>query len=413
MTGSEPMIYDLIIIGAGPGGLMAAVEAGRKGFTVLLLEKNNRPGKKLLVTGSGQCNLTNDLPLQEFLKHYHDKSRTAGKTIRQFPPEALIKWFETVGVPMETTFSGKVFPKSRKASDVLQALLRQAEASAVKLICDTRVISMQHTCTGFIINTAEHSFNSKQVLIATGGCSYPSLGTTGDGFKLAASLGHRIIPPRPSLAAVQISDYLMADLAGLTISPSYLTLWREERKMADYTGDLLMTHSGLSGPVILNHSRDFQSSDILTLNLAAPYNEEKFAVFLLEKLNESGKRQVRTAMMNDMIPKRLIEKMLSMAEIPEALTSSQLSKEQRRRIVRLMTQMPFRIKNVAGYDEAMATAGGIDTEEINAVTMESRIVPGLYFAGEVIDIDGMTGGFNLQFAFSSGFAAAHALKKRR
>ncbi len=407
------MTYDLIIIGAGPGGLMAAVEAARKGYSVLVLEKNDRPGKKLLVTGSGQCNLTNDLPLQEFLKHYHEKSRTAGKAIRQFPPEVLIKWFETAGVPMETTISGKVFPKSRKSSDVLQALLRQAEISAVKLICGRRVVSIEQMDTGFTVTTANQSFSSKQVLIATGGCSYPSLGTTGDGFEFAVSLGHHIVPPRPSLAAVYISNYLMADLAGLTISPASLTLWREEKKMADYTGDLLMTHGGLSGPVILNHSRDFQSSDVLTLNLAAPFKEEKFAAFLLEKLNESGKRQVRTALMNEMIPKRLIEKILTMAEIPEALPCSQLSKEQRRRVVKLTTQMPFRVKNVAGYDEAMATAGGIDTEEINAAAMESRIVPGLYFAGEVIDIDGMTGGFNLQFAFSSGFTAAHALKKRR
>ena len=407
------MTYDVIIIGAGPSGLMAAVEAARKGYTVLVLEKNDRPGKKLLVTGSGQCNLTNDLPIQEFSKHYHEKSKTVGKTIRQFPPEALIKWFETAGVPMETTLSGKVFPKSRKSSDVLQALLRQAEISAVKLICGTRVICIQHLEPGFTVTTTDQSFTGKQVLISTGGCSYPSLGTTGDGFELAASLGHRIILPRPSLAAVHISNYPMADLAGLTISPASLTLWRKEKKLADYTGDLLLTHGGLSGPVILNHSRDFQSSDVLTLNLAAPLNEEKFAALLLEKLNESGKRQVRTAMMNDMIPKRLIEKMISMAEIPGTLTCSQLSKEQRRRIVKLMTQMPFRINKVAGYDEAMATAGGIDTEEINAATMESQIVPGLFFAGEVIDVDGMTGGFNLQFAFSSGFAAAHALKMRR
>ena len=405
--------YDLIVIGGGPGGLMAAAESAGKGFRVLVLEKNGNPGKKLLVTGGGQCNLTHEMPLTQFLTHYHEKATFAGKSIRKFPPEALRLWFEKRGVPLEATETGKVFPVSRKASDVLNALLKQMNLAGVSLKCnfEVRTVSYQQHC--FEVANETDRYRSKNVLIATGGLSYPSLGSNGGGYRLAEKLGHRIISPRPSLSSAVIRHFTVADLAGISIPDASISLWRNHKKVSTYRGDLLITHEGVSGPVILNNARHFLPGDLLKVNLVPPYDEELYSVVFLEKLSISGKLMIKTILSGEGIPRRLLERVLSLAEISENQLCAGLNREKRKTLVKLMTGLPFEIEKVKGYEEAMATAGGVATEDVNGSTMASRLVQGLFFAGEVLDVDGMTGGFNLQFAFSSGYAAATAVCEKQ
>ncbi|MDW7670393.1 MAG: NAD(P)/FAD-dependent oxidoreductase [Bacillota bacterium] len=404
--------YDLVIVGAGPGGMMAAVEASVRGLHVLVLEKNDQPGKKLLATGSGQCNLTHMESLKVFLSRYYEKAVFAGKTIRQFTPIDLQTWFEKAGVPLEVTNEGKVFPASRKASDVLQALLRQMNASGSQLRCGVQVQSVGFQDGHWVVAAGEKTFTADYVLIATGGKSYPSLGTTGDGYVMAKRLGHHIEPLRPSLAAVEVNHFQLSDLAGITLPSTHVTHWRGGRKRGTYCDDLLITHDGISGPVILNHVRFFMSGDVLTINLAAPLDAEMYAVQLLEKIGNSGKRLIRSTASQDNIPRRLLDRLLLLAGIPGDLTCASINRGQRRELVKLITGLPLTISRTKGYETAMATAGGVATVEVSGATMASRLVPGLYFAGEVLDVDGMTGGYNLQFAFSSGYVAAKAIHEK-
>ena len=401
--------YRLVIIGGGPAGLMAGIEAAYMGMEVIVLEKNDRPGKKLLATGGGQCNLTHHLPVKKMMGYYHEKGHYAGKALRQYPPKTLMEWFEHVGVELETTQEGKVFPASRKAVDVLQALVSELNRLGIMLQCETTVLQVIRQDNVFKVVTNRQRIDAEYLLIATGGASYPSLGTTGDGYRLAERLGHRIKTPRPALAAAIIDSYSMAELAGITIKDAHLTHWRDGSKKSVLRDDLLITHEGLSGPVILNHSRNFMHGDILSLNFMAPMAPEQWSASLTNQASVAGKVRVGSLINRENLPRRLVDHILDKAEIGYGQTCAVLSREQRRRLVKMLTAYPFFIQQVKGFDDAMVTAGGVSTNEVNGSTMASRLIPDLYFAGEVLDVDGMTGGFNLQYAFSSGVAAARAI----
>ncbi len=405
-------MFDLIIIGGGPGGLMAAAEASKYGLSFLVLEKNDRPGKKLLVTGGGQCNLTHVQPIKDFLSHYHEKAKFAGKAIRLFPPNDLIKWFQDQGVQMEVTEQGKVFPKSRKASDILMALIKRIHSKDEHILCGVTVNSIVKKADFFQVISANESWNAYNIMIATGGRSYPSLGTTGDGYQLAERMGHRIVETQPALAAVEINDFILDGLAGISLENISITLWRDGKKSGEYKGDFLITHDGISGPVILNHARYFKTNDVLTVNLTKCSHQEAYQKHLQQLVNLSGKKAVRSIIKQEGVPQRLIDRLLELSGITPSLICGNLTRDQRKEIIKYLTALPLEIKQVKGYETAMATAGGVATEEVVGTSMSSCLIEGLYFAGEVLDVDGMTGGYNLQFAFSSGFAAAADVYKQ-
>lgn len=402
-------MYDLIVIGAGPGGLIAAAECAAAGLRVAVLEKNDQPGKKLLATGSGQCNLTHDLPLEQFSENYHEKTRYVRKVLYQFQPETLCNYFEDLGVVLEVTRQGKVFPKSRKASEILEALLKRLNAHGGAVIGKAAVTALRREADHFVAETAGGPYTARRVLLATGGRSYPALGTSGDGYGLAEALGHHVVPVRPALASVKTVETSLADLAGISIQQAWVSQWRQNRKLKEYVGDLLFTHEGLSGPVILNNSREFMAGDVLRINLARAADEMSFTRGMGEHLNAYGKYTARKALDYYDIPRRVMERLLELSGIPLEMKCAEMTRAHRSALLKGLIALPLTLKEVGGYENAMVTAGGVATEEVRPGTMESRLVPGLHFAGEVLDVDGETGGFNLQFAFSSGFAAAQAV----
>ncbi len=406
------MKFDLIVIGAGPGGLMAAIQCAAAGLKVMVLEKNDQPGKKLLATGGGQCNLTHDMPLDNFSEKYHEKSRYVRKVLYRFPPEALRAYFESLGVALEVTAQGKVFPRSKKASEVLEALLKALKTHHGVLAGKAAVEKVVRTKEGFAVTTASETYECRTVLIATGGKSYPSLGSSGDGYVLAQSLGHTIETIRPSLAPVKAVETTLGDLAGIAIPDAWISLWRKNKKVKEYQGDLLFTHEGLSGPVILNNSRDFLPKDVIKLNFARFTDEESFTKGLMAHINAYGKYTIRKTLDYYDVPRRVMDKILEVAGIPLEIKCAELTKAHRTALVKALTGLPVNLKEIGGYEDAMVTAGGVSTVEVTPGTMESRIVPGLFFAGEVLDVDGITGGFNLQFAFSSGYGAALGIIKK-
>ncbi len=405
------MSFDLIVIGAGPGGLMAAIECAAAGLKVMVLEKNEQPGKKLLATGGGQCNLTHELPLDAFAENYHEKSRYVRKVLYHFPPDALRSYFETLGVALEVTPQGKVFPRSKKASEVLEALLRKLKASHGVVTVKAAVEKVLKTSDGFSVETAKETYASRCVLLATGGKSYPSLGTSGDGYALAQGLGHTIELVRPSLAPVKTEEDSLTDLAGISIQEAWISLWRKNKKVKAYQGDLLITHEGLSGPVILNNSRDFLPKDIIKINFVRFSDEEGFSKGLAAHLNAYGKYSVRKTLDYYDVPRRVMDRILEISGIPLEIKSAELTRPHRAALAKTLLSFSLTLKEVGGFDDAMATAGGVATGEVNPNTMESRVVPKLFFAGELLDVDGVTGGFNLQFAFSSGYTAAQGIQK--
>lgn len=410
---------DLVVIGAGPAGLMCAWKAASLSRSrVLVLEKNSKPGKKLLVAGSGRCNLTNSAPLETFFRSYGDSGRFVRPCLQNFPPSDLREFFESRGLPLEELNDGKMFPRSGKSSDVLRVLLSACSAENAEIALSERVVSIVRAPGGFIVSTDKAEYGASCVAITTGGSSWPVTGSAGDGFALAAALGHSIVPPRPALAPVFPARYDCASCAGYALEGVHASLWRNGRKAGERRGDALFTHDGLSGPLILDFSRDFAPGDEIRLDLGSlsahdrPQGESGpccMDSLLADLCARFPKRTFANAVSSGLaLSEALVKVVFSRAGADPSRTGAVLSKAERKAIASVLAEFSFTIERIGDFSVAMATAGGVDVSEANPKTMESRIVPGLHFAGEVLDVDGDTGGFNLQFAFSSGVLAAES-----
>ncbi len=401
--------YDTIIIGAGPAGLFCALQAAAPDRQVIILEKKPACGRKLLITGSGQCNLTHGGDIREFLARYGDHGAFLRPTLFGFTNRDLIAFFESRGLDLETDANDKVFPATRRAADVLDLLLRECAEQNVAIRCGEPVLAVERRDEGFLVATDANSYAAPNVVIATGGASYPATGSTGDGYRLAAALGHTVTPVRPALAPVVVEDYPFPHLAGISFEGVTVSLFRDGRKIREITGDLLFTHAGLSGPAVLHLSRHVAAGDVLKVSFLPGMTREALEKDLLAKFAAHGTRQVKTILAGYPIPERFVLALLETAGIPADLAAAHLTKAARAALLDRLTAFPFEVKAVAGFREAMVTAGGVALDEVNKKTVASKQVPGLYFIGEVLDIDGDTGGYNLQAAFSTAFAAARAI----
>lgn len=403
---------DVVIIGGGPAGLFCAIHAAAPGVRVLVLEKNDTPGKKLLLSGSGQCNLTHDGDIRSFPDRYGDHGRFIRPSLMAFSNRALIAFFEERGLSMMTEENGKIFPKSRKSSDVLAVLLEECRKKGVEIRCSEPVIEVSRNEHRFVTRTPAGSYASSCLVITTGGASYPSCGTTADGYRLAGMLGQPVTEIAPALAPVIIDQFPFGDLAGITFPSLRFSVWRNNRKERDCCGDVLFTHHGLSGPGILDASRWLRPGDVLRLSFTGDLRREEFAAEIARLAGEHPGWQAGTLLARFRIPERLVRRLIVLAEIPEQLTCAHLPAPLRSALITACTEFAVTIKSIGDFSTAMATRGGVVLDGVNPKTMESRLVPGLFFAGEVLDIDGDTGGYNLQAAFSTGYGAAQALRHR-
>jgi len=419
-----------IIIGGGPAGLFAAIRlaaarelaaAGAPG--ILLLEKRERPGRKLLLSGSGQCNITHEGEMSDFLGHYgggpkpESASRFLKPALFGFTNKELLAWFRACGIEFEAEENGKIFPKDRRASSILKILLAEAGRLGVEIKTEAWVWSVERTGPDGFVARAEvpeagpAEYIAPAVLIATGGASYPRTGSTGDGYALAAALGHEIVPPRASLVSIAIREFPLATLAGLSFKGAGLSLRRGGKRVLSREGDLLITHEGLSGPLILDASRHIEAGDTIELRFIATTIEE-FRASLDAALKTSPRRLARTVLAEIGLTKNMAERFCDLAGIGPEETAASLPRAKREALCVFACANPFEVARLGSLDTAMATAGGVSLAEVNPGTMESRLAPGLFFAGEVLDIDGDTGGYNLQAAFSTGALAAAAMAGR-
>jgi predicted Rossmann fold flavoprotein len=404
--------YTVVVIGAGPAGLFCALQAALSGHSVLLLEKNKKPGAKLLLSGSGQCNITHGGDIREFLSHYGNHGKQVRPALFGFTNQDLTEFFQDRGLLMITEDNGKVFPQTRCSADVLDILVKECRNRGVILRCSEPVTGVSRIPQGFEINTPAATYSTLMMVIATGGASYPQTGSTGDGYRISESLGQPVTKTAPALTPLRIRDYPFAALSGISFEGMHFSIWRAGKKIADRSGDMVFTHHGLSGPGILDASRDIHANDIIKLSFVGSLKPGEFAADLIKRIRENRNRQISTILAAYPIPERLIRKLLNLSGIPENLTCNHFSGEQRSRLITSCTQFPLTVSALGGFSIAMVTRGGVAWEGVNQKTMESKIIPNLYFAGEVLDIDGDTGGYNLQAAFSTGFLAGQSICKR-
>lgn len=404
------MRYDGIIIGGGPAGMFAAITAARQGRKVLLIEKNNRLGKKLLITGKGRCNVTNDCTAQEVLQNTPRNGRFLYSAMTAFPPEKVKEFFEERGCPLKTERGNRVFPVSDKSQSVLDCLQRELRHLNVHVINDpvTRILTEMDTVTG--VQTASGAYQAGWVILATGGASYPATGSTGDGYRMAEALGHTIIPPQGSLVPLETAGNDCQDMQGLSLRNVAVKLLNAKGKVLykDF-GELLFTHFGISGPTVLSASCHLKGEGCqLAIDLKPALEENKLDDRIQRDLELYKNRAMENAL-TDLLPRSMIPVILRRLEIDPQLQANSLTKQKRRALVELLKNFRVEITGKRPVAEAIITSGGVKTSEIDPKTMGSRKVSGLYFAGEIIDCDAYTGGFNLQIAWATAYAAGMAV----
>jgi len=409
------MNVDLIIAGAGPAGLFAAIQAAENNINknILILEKNHSAGKKLLISGSGQCNLTHAGDISNFFDHYGNNFNFLLGPLYTFDNKMLMQFFKNRGLKFRKARGGKIFPDSNKASDILDVLIKECNKKNIKINYNEEVkkVNYNNNSNKFEITTSNNYYSSKFFLLTTGGKSFPKTGSTGDGFEIAADLGHKIIEPRPALAPVIIKNYKFKMLSGISLRNKEISLFRDNNLLKSWSGDLLLTHRGLSGPGIINYSRYIRSGDIIKVKLLN-YNKNELENNLIKKIEREGKLNLLNLLIKYPLAQRLIEKILEIAKIDGSINAAHLNKKERKEIIEHFSSLEFKVKKLAGFHQSMVTKGGIDLKEINPQNMESRIINNFFAAGEVLDIDGDTGGYNLQAAFSTAYLAGIEISER-
>ena len=405
--------FDVIIIGGGPAGLACALGVGWRHLSVLLLEKKEHLGRKLLISGTGQCNLTHSGSVDAFLDHYGDtsKGRFVKPALYHFTNGDLCEFIQNHGITLEETDGGKIFPASRRSKDIVELFRSQCDKHGVTFAVNSSVKTIKKEDGLFHVQTDANRFLSRNLVLATGGCSYPATGSTGDGYRLAADLGHTITPIRPGLTPVIAADYRLADCSGISVADVGVTYIRATGKKEKRTirGPVLLTHRGISGPAVLDFSRHLAPGDTLILNWLGDTTRESLNTYLTQTLAENGRKTLKNTLRFTGLPERLIATILESNGILPDMPSCKVARFVRETIASRLTGFPLKIKSLGGFDEAMVSVGGVTLSETDRNTMQSRKVPGLFFCGELLDIDGDTGGYNIQFAISSGFLAAAKL----
>lgn len=408
------MMFDGIVIGGGPAGMFAAITAARRGEKVLLLEQNDRLGKKLLITGKGRCNVTNDCTAQEVLQNVPRNGRFLYSAMESCPPDHVKQFFEEAGCELKTERGNRVFPVSDRSQSILECLKKELHQAGVtvRTAHAKEILTKDQSVIG--VRTETEKIQSGWVLLATGGLSYPATGSRGDGYQMAAALGHTVIPTEGSLVPLETEGHDCQDMQGLSLRNVGVKLLNAKGKILykDF-GELLFTHFGVSGPTVLSASAHLKGEGCrLVIDLKPALEEGKLNDRILRDLEMYQNRSMENAL-TDLLPRSMIPVVLRRLQIDPALQANSLKKQDRRALVELLKAFPVEIRGKRPVAEAIITSGGVKVSEINPKTMESKLVPGLYFAGEIIDCDAYTGGFNLQIAWATAYAAGMSAENHR
>jgi len=404
----------IAIIGAGASGLMAAIRAAEGGAErVWLFEKNTLPGRKILITGNGRCNVTNTTEIRAYPEHYFGNGKFLYKALNAFSPRDLMDFFETQGVKLKEE-DGRVFPASDKAQDILDKLFARADELGVAFHENEPVVDFRRDADGHIskVVTLRTSYDVDACVLCVGGSSYSGTGSTGDGYLLAARLGHTVVPIRPALAPIDTDPQEVAALQGVSIRDVRVHAFTGKNEIAALDGDVLFTHFGLTGPAILGLSRFLPTDEALyvrnqvsiSIDLWPAVPQDAARTQMIALLAENQNRKLSNVL-KIYGPESLISLLLARVNIPEDIFCHELKKDLRDHLTALIKNFSFIVSRAPSFSKAMVTAGGVSLKEVDPKTMQSKLIPGLYFAGEVLDIDGDTGGYNLQAAFSTGFVA--------
>ena len=403
----------VIVIGGGAAGMMAALFSARAGAQVTLLERNEKLGKKLYITGKGRCNLTNAAEMEQFQRNTFRNPRFLYAAFAGFDNRALMNLVEELGVPLKTERGGRVFPQSDKSSDVISTLKRALERQGVEVRLNTRVRALdvrEGVCAGVQLEDGR-TLRADAVVLATGGLSYPSTGSTGDGHAMAQAAGHAVEKPLPALAPVETVESWPGMLSGLTLKNVRLSAFvpgkKKEKCIYSELGEMLFTHFGVSGPLVLTLS-SLLPEDLegvrLSIDLKPALDEQTLDARLLRDFKEMSRRQLITVM-DGLEPHSLAEQVIRLAGLSPAMPVNGITATQRAKLLETIKAVPLTPKKLRGFEEAIITRGGVSVKQVNPSTMESKLVHSLYFAGELLDVDAATGGFNLQIAFSTGALA--------
>jgi predicted Rossmann fold flavoprotein len=388
--------------------MMAAGTAAKSGSSVILLEKMPSLGRKLLITGQGRCNITNNLEVKKFIADCGPRARFLFGPLTRFGFEATLKFFEDLGLKCKLERGGRYFPESDSSRDVLEALERYLAAGNVRVITNARVTGIRKEREGFSVTAGTEVYRSAKLIIATGGKSYPGTGSTGDGYAWAEGLGHKVSPPNPSDVPLNVKENFIRELQGLSLKNAELTFSQDSKKIK-FFGEMLFTHYGISGPIVLDASRalgpwlDDGPVDC-KLDLKPALSEDMLDKRLQREIPASGKKTFKI-FIKEYLPAKLIPIFINLCGIDGDLRVNQLNAGQRKKVIELLKEIRFTITSLRGFDEAVVTAGGVDTDQIDQSTMESKKNKGLYFCGEILDLDGPCGGYNLQIAWTTGFLA--------
>jgi len=405
----------VIVIGGGAAGMLAAIIAARNGAMITLFEKNTKLGKKLAITGKGRCNITNNCDRETLIASVPKNPRFLYGAFSRFTPQDVMEFFENMGVKLKTERGARVFPESDQAQEVVVTLADELKRLGVKVknVSVDNVLCKDGKVCGVV--AGEKEFFADCVLIATGGVSYPVTGSTGDGYKMAGALGHTIIPPCPSLVPIVAEPKFCANMQGLSLKNVVLSVYNKNNKCVfEEMGEMLFTHFGVSGPLVLSasaHMRDIENdSYTLRIDLKPALNKEKLNARILRDFDERKNQDISNAL-RALLPAKLVEPVLSRAKISGETKVHSIDKISRMRLVDTLKSFEIRADAFRPISEAIITSGGINVSEIDPKTMMSKIVKGLYFAGEIIDADAYTGGFNLQIAWSTAYVAAIDMSK--
>ena len=403
----------VIVVGGGAAGMMAAISAADSGAEVILIEKNEKLGKKVYITGKGRCNITNESDVENLLKNVRSNPKFLYSAFYTFDSYRMMDFLEGEGLKLKTERGNRVFPESDKSSDVIKTLKKALEKRKVKIVLNTKVLKIEikdGICHGVIVQSGDKSgsYTADKVIVATGGCSYQSTGSTGDGYRFAKDADIKVTKCYPSLVPFNIGSDIPKRLQGLSLRNVKVTLSDKGKVLYEELGEMLFTHFGVSGPLVLSASTLASGKDVsqmeLSIDLKPALSKEQLDERILRDFSENRNCYFKNSL-SRLLPAKMIPVIVELSEIDEKKQVNNITKEERNRLVNLLKRLTFKVESLRGFNEAIITKGGVSVKEINPGTMEAKKVKGLFFAGEVLDLDAVTGGYNLQIAWSTGYLA--------